>query len=413
MNSKFVGSILVAAVALVPAAGLAQVAQDSRCQSDSLDTTQVIARLDWARQCGLLNNSGGASSWIDSVHALDAVSTPPSLIVWAKDYVEIDPNHAFSGHLENYNVNYYYAWARYDVTPMYTVFRETSGFTTNYWKWSNASQRARPLYPTFESSPVPGAGTQLFPGGYVTLEQPDTCLETTAMDTTSRELTSPDSTIIPRCPLVSATSSLVTQTVIDCNFYTDPAHTVLYSGPFYVTAYCESGCYAPDQSLRFSDGDVNIVDAMKAQRDDLVTLTSDATLDDLATQTSRVYSYTADIRDAEQVLYQITTASGGALRVTDEHPVLTSEGRLVKAEKLRVGDQLLKADGTPDLITGIVKEDYFGKVYNIKPVSRERVSNVLIAQGYLVGSARFQNDDVGYMNRALLFRAVPDAVMPR
>jgi hypothetical protein len=60
-----------------------------------------------------------------------------------------------------------------------------------------------------------------------------------------------------------------------------------------------------------------------------------------------------------------------------------------------------------------VKTDYFGKVYNIKPVSRERVSNVLIAQGYLVGSARFQNDDVNYMNRALLFRAVPDVVMPR
>ena len=134
MNSKLVGSILVTAVALVPAAARAQVAQGARCQSDSLDTTQVIARLDWARQCGLLHNSGGASSWVNSVHSLDAVSTPPSLIVWAKDYVEIDPNHAFTGHVENYNVNYYYSWARYEVTPMYTLFRETSGFTTNYWK---------------------------------------------------------------------------------------------------------------------------------------------------------------------------------------------------------------------------------------------------------------------------------------
>ena len=180
-----------------------------------------------------------------------------------------------------------------------------------------------------------------------------------------------------------------------------------------VTAYCESGCYAPDQSLRFSDGDVNIVDAMKAHRDDLVTLSSDATLDKLATQTSKVYNYTADIRDAKQVLYEITTASGGALRVTDEHPMVTSEGLLVAAEKLTVGDELLKADGTPDPITAIEKTDYFGKVYNIRPVSSERVANILIAQGYLVGSARFQNDDVSYMNRALLFRAVPDAVMPR
>jgi hypothetical protein len=414
MNSKLVGPILAAAITLVPAATLAQVAQGARCQSDSLDTTEAITRLDWARQCGLLSNSGGPSSWVNSVHALDAVSVPPSLIVWAKEYVEIDPGHAFSGHLENYNINYYYSWARYEVTPMYTVFRETTGFTSNYWKWSNTTPSARPLYPTFESTPVPGSGTQLFPGGYVLLDPPDPCLDTTSLDSTRLDSTGPDSTMLmPICQLASGTSSLVPQTVIDCNFYTDPGRTALYSGPFYVTAYCESGCYAPDQSLRFSDGDVNIVDAMKAQRDDLVTLTSDATLDNLATQTSKVHSYTADIRDARQVLYQITTASGGALSVTDEHPMVTSEGRLVKAEKLTAGDQLLKADGTPDPITGIVKTDYFGKVYNIQPESRERVANILIAQGYLVGSARFQNDDVNYMNRTLLFRAIPDAVMPR
>src|SRR3954462_7160018 len=216
MNWKFVGPILVAAITLVPAAALAQVAQGSRCQSDSLDTTEAIDRLEWARQCGLRNNSGGASSWVNSVHALDVVSVPPGLIVWAKDYVEIDGNRAFSGHLENYNVNYYYSWARYEVTPMYTVFRETSGFTSNYWKWSNTTQRARPLYPTFESTPVPGTGTQLFPGGYVILDPPDPCLDSTSLDSTSLDSTGPDATrLIPVCPLrASGTSSLLPRTVI-------------------------------------------------------------------------------------------------------------------------------------------------------------------------------------------------------
>jgi len=411
MNSKLACSILAAAITLVPATVLAEITQDSRCASDSLDTTQVLERLEWARQCGLINNTGGPTSWVNSVRALDAVSVPPSFIVWAKEYVEIDHNHAFTGNSEDYNVNYYYSWALYGASPMYTVTQETSGFTSSYWKWSQSVQRARPLYPTFESSPVPGTGTQLFPGGYVTviLPPPDPCLTATSMDSTSLDSTN----LMPICPLTeSATSSLLPRQTIDCNFYTDPGHTVLYTGPFYVTAYCESGCYTPDQSLRFSDGDVNIVDAMKAQRDDLVTLSPDATLDNPVTQTSEVYSYTRDIRDAEQVIYQITTASGGALSVTNEHPILTPEGRLVKAEKLTAGDQLLKADGTPDPITGIVKTTYFGKVYNVKPVSRERVANILIAQGYLVGSARFQNEDVDYMNRSLLFRAIPDEVMP-
>ena len=143
-----------------------------------------------------------------------------------------------------------------------------------------------------------------------------------------------------------------------------------------------------------------------------MTLSSDATLDRPTLQKNTVYSYTSEIRDAEHVIYEITTASGGQLRLTNEHPVITSEGQLVKAERLTRADELLKADGTPDRIVSVKKTRYFGKVYNIKPVSRDTVSNILVAQGFLVGSARFQNEDVEYMNRVLLFRGVPEHVMP-
>ena len=152
---------------------------------------------------------------------------------------------------------------------------------------------------------------------------------------------------------------------------------------------------------------------MTARRDDLITLSPDATLNNLTTQTSKVYSYTTEIRDAEQDIYKVTTASGGSLSVTNAHPIITSEGRLVKAEQLVEGDALLKANGSPDRIIRVEKTRFFGKVYNIKPMSREPVANILIAQGYLVGSARFQNDDVGYINRILLFRSVPDEVVPK
>jgi hypothetical protein len=179
-----------------------------------------------------------------------------------------------------------------------------------------------------------------------------------------------------------------------------------------VVAYCEASCYAPDQKLLFSDGEANIVEAMKQGREDLMTLSPDATLDSPALQKNTVYSYTSEIRDAEHVIYEINTASGGQLRLTSEHPVINSEGRLVKAESLVEGDELLKADGTPDKVVSVQKTTHFGKVYNVKPVSRDPVSNILVAQGYLVGSARFQNDDVEYMNRVLLFRSVPEQVMP-
>jgi len=245
--------------------------------------------------------------------------------------------------------------------------QEALGATAGFWKWAGTSQRPRPMYPSFENTPVAGSGTQLFPH----------------------------------------------PTLADCRLYSDRNGTTPVAGSTYVIAYCESSCYTPDQNLRFATGDVNIVDAMKTKRDDLVTLAPDATLDQLATQTSQVFSYTTEIRDAEHVIYKLTTASGGSLSVTNEHPLVISSGQLVQAQKLHPGDELLKADGTIDPITQVEKTTYVGKVYNIKPMSREPVANILIAQGYLVGSARFQNDDVDYMNRVLLFRGVPADVMPQ
>jgi hypothetical protein len=374
MNKSTLKLIFAAALLASPTVALAQPTQQARCTTDSLDINQAVARLEWARKCGLtLNtgmtpNTGNPDNWFDSTF-FDTSFNP------AKEYQENNPNRAYSGNSNTYYVNYWHTWGLYPATPVYTVFKETSGPTTNFWKWSRPTLRPRPLYPSFDTI-VTGTGTQLFPHPSL------------------------------------ATPPLPWQTV-NCNLYTDQAGTTQWTGNFYVSFYCESSCYTPDQSLLFSKGEVNILEAMKAKRDDVVTLTPDATLDDLATQTSRVFSYTAEIRDAEQVIYKIRTVSGGSLSVTNEHPIITSEGRLVKAESLAAGDELLHADGTPDPIVAVEKTKFFGKVYNIKPVSTEPVANILIAQGYLVGSARFQNDDVGYMNRILLFRGVPDDIMPK
>jgi hypothetical protein len=369
--------VFAVVIAAVPSAALAQ--NQSRCQSDSLDPTQAAARLEWARKCGLLNNTGGPSSAFDS----DTWSDPSGNAV--KEYREIDPAKSFSGNVDDYLVNYQFAHYMYLASPYFLAVKETSGPTNGYWKWSAYKKvggvptpqtvRPRPLYPTF--GPQDDTDTAWYPH--------------------------PSLLTLPTPPW---------QTV-DCKLYTDDHGTTQATGAFWVAGYCESSCYTPDQSLRFSNGDVNIVEALGTKRTDLVTLSPDATLDDLTTQVSQVLNYTLELRDAKNPIVKLTTASGGSLTVTTEHPVITSKGQLVKAESLVEGDALLLANGTPDPITHIEKGSHFGKVYNIKPVSPEPVANILIAQGFLVGSARFQNDDVGYINRILLFRKVPIDVMPK
>lgn len=370
--------ICAAALVAVPTSVLADTIQEVRCAVDSLSVTQAINRLAWARKCGLTLNTGAVpktgnpANFFQSVKAADDMT-----FVGANDYRENTTVQAFSGQVMDFNVNYSYAWSQYGAFFAYHTFVDASGPTLNFWDWSKpGQQRAQPLYPSFDST-FAGNGTQLFPPPNANINSP-------------------------------------------CTLFTDQAGTVAWpaANSFFSAFYCTSSCYTPDQTVRFADGDVSMVDAFNDVRNDVVTLSPDATLERLSTQVDGVHSYTHESRDtAKNVIYNVTTASGGTLSVTHQHPVLVlkkGSGRLVMAEALREGkDALVKADGTLDRIVDITKSEHIGQVYNLAPNATAHVSNILIAQGFLVGSSRFQNDDLQYMNRALLFRAVPDDVMPK
>lgn len=364
LTAALVAAPLAAFVA-APTVARAQPIVQLRCTIDSLDPTAAAARLEWARKCGLLLNTGATpntgnpNNFFQSTKAADAAT-----FEGANDYRENNTTRAFSGNVNDFNINFSHAWALFGQFFTYTVGRETSGPTLNFFKWNKTTLRSRPLYPTFDSG-----GTMLFPPTNLGA----------------------------------------------CTLFTDAARTIPLAAttPFTVLAYCESSCYTPDQNVRFATGDVNILEAFKNLRNDVVTLSANATLENPRTEVQTVFSYTRELRDVEQPIFKLFTASGGSLSVTNEHPVMVGSGKLVKAEKLREGDEILKADGTKDPIVHVEKTNFFGKVYNLKPTSPEHIRNVLIAQGFLVGSARFQNDDIKYMNRALLFHTVPDSVMPK
>lgn len=369
--------VFVAALVAAPTSVFAQSIQVVRCQTvDNIDIPTGLNRIEWARKCGLTLNTGAApktgnpANFFQSTKAADAAT-----FLGANEYLENTTQQAFSNSVNSFNVNYTKVWSKWGSLFAYTVFQDTSGPTLNFFNWTTAAPvRPQPFYPSFDST-VSGTGVPLFPPPNANINSP-------------------------------------------CTLFTDNGGVTPWpaANPFFVAFYCAAGCYTADQNVRFSTGDMNILDAFNAVRNDVVTLSPEATLGDLSTQVSPVYSYTRDARDGTQPIYTVTTASGGSLRVTNSHPVLVThsgKGRLVMAEKLREGDKLLKADGTSDPVVSVDKADYFGRAYNLAPTATEHVANILIAQGFLVGSSRFQNEDLDYMNRALLFRAVPDDVMPK
>lgn len=185
-----------------------------------------------------------------------------------------------------------------------------------------------------------------------------------------------------------------------------PADVFLFS-------MCEYGCFAPEQKLLFSSGETAIESAIAQRKLDLVTLAPNATFDSLTYVGNEVGAYTADVAAQRQELVEIRMESGRVLRVTTGHPLIAEDGTIRLAREFQLGDRLIRKDGGFDAIVGFNSVDYVGKVYNVKPVTTDATSNVVVAEGYLSASQRYQTPVVQYLNRKIIRRSVPDWALER
>lgn len=115
-----------------------------------------------------------------------------------------------------------------------------------------------------------------------------------------------------------------------------------------------------------------------------------------------VEQWVTELEDTEHKILQFVMRSGGTLRVTPNHPLLSQEGIMLTADKFKVGDHLVQANGQLDPIVEINEQTHFGKVYNLFLKTNNPLRNIVTIQGYLNGSAYFQNEGAQDMNRKLL-----------
>jgi len=187
----------------------------------------------------------------------------------------------------------------------------------------------------------------------------------------------------------------------------------------YEVAYmCAAGCYTPEQMVLFSDGYQGVADGMSANKKGVKTLTAQSSFNSgssqpssLAFQNSEIASFITDIVDAHQTILEIKTVSGSEIRVTLNHPLVNEEGKVVAANTLKVGNSLVREDGQLDPIIEIKSGDYFGKVYNLSVASNDLKENIIVAQGFLNGSVRYQNEFVKDLNRDLLRSVVAKRIL--
>lgn len=161
-------------------------------------------------------------------------------------------------------------------------------------------------------------------------------------------------------------------------------------GDWQLKAMCVFACYPSGEEILFENGYQSLDEAMISNPADIMVLDPESSLDSPQFKAMPVHAFSRSFKEDVEAIRTFTMASGGDISVTMNHPVLLWSGLMVNAEDVQLGDQLVALDGYPDPVEQIEDELYFGRVYNVAPKSRDLKENIIVAEGYLMGSAAYQ-----------------------
>jgi hypothetical protein len=153
---------------------------------------------------------------------------------------------------------------------------------------------------------------------------------------------------------------------------------------------CKAGCYTPEQKLLFNGAYSGVQHAYESQKTTVTALTAGSTLRDMGFAEQPIQTYVAGTTTED--IFVLKDKRGDTLQVTSQHPMVLADGTVVKANTLKKGDRLAKADGTSSRLTEVKTFSFTGTVWNVEPTSHDKAENILVGQGFLTGSVRFQNE---------------------
>lgn len=182
-----------------------------------------------------------------------------------------------------------------------------------------------------------------------------------------------------------------------------------------IVGQCTSSCYTGDQMILFADGYIPIEEAYNHKLQEIAVVDSVSTMGDIYLRTEGVSIYTRSAsKKAINTILVFRTKYGPELSVTQNHPLLNKEGKIVQADQFKIGDSLVGIDGKEQEITDIQSKQFTGYVYNVQPElvegefgSVDIAGQLVVAQTYLAGSSFLQNEGIKYLNNFTLRKNIP------
>ncbi len=197
---------------------------------------------------------------------------------------------------------------------------------------------------------------------------------------------------------------------------TDPNVSCDVPADVYVAAVCVSSCATPEQQIMAQESAneklkyVRFDQAWKDKFAFVATLQSQSTMSSKRVQKTRVDQWVTEMVDTTHDVLEFHMKSGGQLRVTANHPIVSGDAFIRQAQDFKVGDSLVLLGGQLDQIVSIDKQEYFGKVYNVFVKSADLHKNIVVTNGYLNGTAMYQNEGAKFLNTQVMRKRLTQGV---
>ncbi len=158
--------------------------------------------------------------------------------------------------------------------------------------------------------------------------------------------------------------------------------------------FCPLGCFASDTQMLtgFSRaGTAKYAQASSVSAPgSLVSVADDASLDNLILGAQPIKRTVHGPEDAD--LYVFALDNGAVLRVTQHHPMVLDNGKIVEAAKVDTSMSFVGIDGASLAIRAITREKPIGEVFNFETTAETLLGHVIVAEGVLVGDLKLQNE---------------------
>ena len=176
-------------------------------------------------------------------------------------------------------------------------------------------------------------------------------------------------------------------------------HAPCYQGARIVGSCAAVGCFAQNTQLLFPQGYKTLKESEGDGVEFIMSLS-----DGLDFPRSWAFSPT-EIQfymsgQTNETLVEIST-HGSSIQVTKNHPMVLANGEVVSAEDLNPGLSTLATIDGPQEIISLKSVDYDDEVWNVYVQSKRKRANIHVAEGFLTGGLRYQNEWTDTFSRRL------------